>query len=156
MILFVSSELSSVQRISKTKRSLPVTVSTVVAPASEELPLVADVSMGTVITTMTLEGVIFVRALVSVAENMVLVSLVSDPEMLLAGIKVLSKVWVSRVCVSKGMWLCTEGSARPIVWEAPSELVLTPRGTADSSVWFIVTRGSGSWVLGPVLGKITW
>lgn len=97
MILFVSSELSSVRRILKTKRSLPVTVSIVVAPAPEKLSLVADVSMGTVITTMNLEGVIFVRALVSVAENMVLVSLVSASEVVLAGIKILSKVWVSRV-----------------------------------------------------------
>lgn len=99
MILFASSELSSVQRISKTatERSLPVTVSTVVAPAPEELPLVADVSTGTVITTMNLEGIIFVRAFISVAENMVLFSLVSDSEMVPAGIKILSKVWVSRV-----------------------------------------------------------
>lgn len=97
MILFASSELSSVQRVSKTKRSLPVAVSTVVIPAPEELPLVADVSMGTVVRIMNLEGVIFVRALVSVAENMFLFSLVSDSEMVLAGIKILSNVWVFRV-----------------------------------------------------------
>lgn len=99
MILFVSSELSSVQRVSKTasERSLRITVLTVVIPVPEGLPLVADVSIREVITTMNLEGVIFVRSLVSVVGNMVLVSLVTASEMVLAGIKVLSDVWVPRV-----------------------------------------------------------
>lgn len=99
MILFVSSELSLVQRVSKraSERSLRITVLTVVIPVPEGLPLVADVSIREVITTMNLEGVIFVRSLVSVVGNMVLVSLVTVSEMVLAGIKVLSDVWVPRV-----------------------------------------------------------
>lgn len=99
VIIFASSELSSVQRMSKTatERSLPVRVSTAVIPTPEELSLVADVSIGEVIITRNSEGVIFVRALVSVAGNMVLVSLVFASDMVLARIKVLSKVWVSRV-----------------------------------------------------------
>lgn len=99
MILFVFSEPSSVQRVSKkaSERSLRIIVSTVVIPVPEGLPLVADVSIKEVITTMNLEGVIFVRALVSVAGNMVFVSLVTASEMVLAGIKVLSEVWVPRV-----------------------------------------------------------
>lgn len=99
MIFFVSSELSSVQMVSKTafERSLRITVSAVVIPFPEGLPLVADVSIRSVIITMNLEGVIFVRDLVSVAGNMVLVSLVAASEMVLAGIKVLSEVWVPRV-----------------------------------------------------------
>lgn len=99
MILFVSSELSSVQRVSKraSERSLRITVLTVVIPVPEGLPLVADVSIREVITTMNLEGVIFVRSLVSVVGNMVLVSLVTASEMVLAGIKVLSDVWVPTV-----------------------------------------------------------
>lgn len=99
MILFVFSEPSSVQRVSKkaSERSLRIIVSTVVIPVPEGLPLVADVSIKEVITTMNLEGVIFVRALVSVAGNMVFVSLVTASEMVLAGIKFLSEVWVPRV-----------------------------------------------------------
>lgn len=99
MILFVSSELSLVQKVSKraSERSLRITVLTVVIPVPEGLPLVADVSIREVITTMNLEGVIFVRSLVSVVGNMVLVSLVTVSEMVLAWIKVLSDVWVPRV-----------------------------------------------------------
>lgn len=99
MILFASSELSSVQRVPETDstRSLPVTVSTVVIPVPMGLPLVADASIGVVMTTMNLDGIIFVKALVSVAGKMVLVSLVSASEMVLARSKFLSKVWVLRV-----------------------------------------------------------
>lgn len=56
----------------------------------------ATVSIRVVITDMNLEGV-FVKALVSVAGNVVLVSFVSASEMVLTGIKVLSEVWVPRV-----------------------------------------------------------
>lgn len=99
VIIFASSELSSVQRVSKmaSETSLPVTVLTVVIPVPEGLSLVADVSIEVVITTIRLEGVIFVRALVSVAGNRVLVILVSASEMVLAGITVLSKDWMPRV-----------------------------------------------------------
>lgn len=98
-ILFASSELSSVQRVSKTDstRSVPITVSTVVISVPVGLPLAADASIGVVITTMNLEGIISVKALVSVEGKMVLVSLISASEMVLARIKVLSKVWVLRV-----------------------------------------------------------
>lgn len=91
VILFVSSELSSVQRVSKTasERSLCIAVLTAVIPVPKGLPLVADVSIREVIATMNLEGVIFVRSLVSVVGNTVLVSLVTASEMVLAGIKVL-------------------------------------------------------------------
>lgn len=99
MILSASSELSSVQRVSKTasKKSLHIIVATLVIPLSEGLPPVANVSIGVVIIDMNLEGVVFVRALVSVAGNMVLVSFVSASEMVLTGSKVLSEVWVPRV-----------------------------------------------------------
>lgn len=99
MILFASSELSSVQRASKTDfaRSLPVTVSTVVIPVPTELPLVADASIGVVITTVNLDGVIFVKALLSIAGKVVLVSLVSASELVLVRIKVQSNVWGLRV-----------------------------------------------------------
>lgn len=99
MILFSFSELSSVQRVSKTDstRSLPVTVSTVAIPVPMGLPLVADASIGVVITTMNLDSVLFVKALVSVAGKVVLVSLVSASERVLARIKFLSKVWVLKV-----------------------------------------------------------
>ena len=71
------------------KRSLPVTICTVVIPVLAGLSLVAVVSIGGVITTMNLEGVLFVRALVSAARLMVLVSVVSASGMVLPGIKVL-------------------------------------------------------------------
>lgn len=92
MILFASSELSKLQRVSKAafESSVPVTVSTVVIPRPVGLPLVADVSIGVVITAEDLEGVIFMRA-------MVLFSLFSATEMVLPGRKVVSEVWVLRV-----------------------------------------------------------
>lgn len=98
-ILFASSELSSVERVSKmaSERSLPIRVSTVVIPVPEGLSLVADVSLGVVITAINLEGVIFVRALVSVTGILVLVSLVSASWMVPTGTEVLSEVWVPRV-----------------------------------------------------------
>lgn len=98
VIIFASSELSSVQRGSKmaSEISLPVTVVAVVVPFPEGLSLVADVSTEVMIATMDLKGVIFVRALVSVAGSRVSVILVSASEMVLAGIKVLSEDWVPR------------------------------------------------------------
>lgn len=94
VILFSSSELSSAQRVSKTasKRPLSVTVSTVVIPVPEGLSLVADASIEVVTTDMDLEGVIFVKALVSVAGDTVWVFLIFASEMVLTGCKVLSKV----------------------------------------------------------------
>lgn len=82
------------------------------------LPLVADVSTGVVITTVDLESVLFMRALICVAGKMVSVSLVSASEMMLSGIKVLSEVLV-----------------RSVVQKTPSELVLLPEVTAGTSVW---------------------
>lgn len=142
-ILFASSELSSVERVSKmaSERSLPVRVSTVVIPVPEGLSLVADISLGVVITAINLEGVIFVRALVSVTG--ILVSLVSASGMVPTGIEVLSEVWVPRVSVSKGMWLGTGVSMRSGAWAFPSELVLIARVTAVTSVWFIVPKEPG-------------
>lgn len=98
MIVFASSELSKVQRVSKTafKRSLPVTVSTVVISLPMGRLRVAGVSRG-MITTMDLEGVVFTRALVFAAGKMVLVSRVSASEMVPPGMKALSEVWVPRV-----------------------------------------------------------
>lgn len=98
-MLFASSELSSVERVSKmaSERSIPVRVSTVVIPVPEGLSLVADVSLEVVIRAINLEGVIFVRALVSVTGILVLVSLVSASGMVPTGIEVLSEVWVPRV-----------------------------------------------------------
>lgn len=99
VILFASSELSSVQKVSKmaSERSLPIRVSSVAIPVPEGLSLVADVSIGMVITAMNLEGVIFVRALISVTGILILVSLVSASEMVSTGTEVLSEVWVPRV-----------------------------------------------------------
>lgn len=74
-----------------------MTVSTVVLPVAMVLPLVADASIGVVIITVNLDGVICVKTLVSVARKVVLVFLVSASEMALARIKLLSKVWVLRV-----------------------------------------------------------
>lgn len=94
MVILFSSELSSVQRVSKTASERPpsVTVATVVILVPEGLSLVADVSIEVVTTDMDLGGVIFVRALVSVAGDTVWVSLIFASEMVLAGSTVLSKV----------------------------------------------------------------
>lgn len=93
MILF-SSELSSVQRVSKTASEKPpsVTVASVVMPVPDGLSLVADVSIEVVTTDMVLGGVIFVRALVSVAGDTVWVSLIFASETMLAWSTVLPKV----------------------------------------------------------------
>ena len=98
MVLFASSELSLIQRMFKenSPRSLPLTVTTVVPPVPMGLVLVPDVSIA-VITTVNLDCVICVKALVSVAGKVVLEFLVSASEMVLARIKFLSKVWVLRV-----------------------------------------------------------
>lgn len=71
-----------------------MTVSSLVIPVPVGLPLEADVSIQAVSTTMNLEGIIFVRVLVSVAAETVSVSLVSSSRMVLAGIKSLEKVSV--------------------------------------------------------------
>lgn len=91
-ILFASSELSKVQRFSKTtfQSSLPVTVSTVVLTRPAGLPPVDDVTVGVVITAVNLEGFLVMRA-------MVLSSLASASEMVPPLMKVLSEVWVLRV-----------------------------------------------------------
>lgn len=147
VILFASSELSSIQRILKA-RSLPV-ADLAVVPDPVGLPLVADVSVGVVITATNLEGIILVRVLISAAGKMVLVPLVSTCEMVLVGIKVLAEVWVLKACVSKVMWLGTEASVRLVIWKAPSEPVPSRRVAAGASAWFPATAEPGRLVLEP-------
>lgn len=91
-ILFASSELSKVQRFSKTafQSSLPVTVSTVVLTRPVGLPPVDDAAVGGEITAVNSEGFLVMRA-------MVLSSLVSASETEPPLMKVLSEVWMLRV-----------------------------------------------------------
>lgn len=98
-ILFVSSELSSVQRVSKMASvgPLPALLSAVVVPVPVGLLLMTEVSTGEVTTALKLEALTFVRVLVSIAGDMVWASLVSTFEVVPTGIKFLESVLVLRV-----------------------------------------------------------
>lgn len=84
-------------RVSRTasERWLPMTVSTVVV--AFPMPLMTDVAIEVGLPTLNLEGIIFVRALVSVAGIGVMGSLVSASEKVSARIKFPADVRVLRV-----------------------------------------------------------
>lgn len=121
VIILASSELSSVQRVTKVASmgSLTVPVLTVLVPVLG-LPLVANISVGVVCTTMKLGGVLIGGVLVSGTEEMVWVFRVISPGEMVFFSRVSvtgEEVWVSRDDgAGEEVWVSRVNGAGEVVW----------------------------------------